>query len=142
MLCPVCAVELTIAERQGIEIDYCPSCRGIWLDRGELDKIIERTATFNAEPAPTGYRGGKKHPYRGTHHHERDDDYPDKPKRGYKGSKKHAYRGTHHHEREYEYGERRYRDDDRRYRDDKRRYKKSKKRRASDLLEEIFDIFD
>jgi len=42
MKCPVCQVELKIAERAGIEIDYCPNCRGIWLDRGELDKIIER----------------------------------------------------------------------------------------------------
>ena len=43
MNCPVCNVELRMSERQGIEIDYCPQCRGIWLDRGELDKIIERT---------------------------------------------------------------------------------------------------
>lgn len=42
MKCPMCDVELHIAERHGIEIDYCPKCRGIWLDRGELDKIIER----------------------------------------------------------------------------------------------------
>ena len=42
MLCPVCRVDLVLADRQGIEIDYCPQCRGIWLDRGELDKIIER----------------------------------------------------------------------------------------------------
>lgn len=43
MKCPVCTTEnLVMSERQGIEIDYCPSCRGIWLDRGELDKIIER----------------------------------------------------------------------------------------------------
>lgn len=44
MLCPVCKTNLTMSERQGIEIDYCPSCRGVWLDRGELDKIIERNA--------------------------------------------------------------------------------------------------
>lgn len=43
MKCPVCTTEnLVMSERQGIEIDYCPNCRGIWLDRGELDKIIER----------------------------------------------------------------------------------------------------
>jgi Zn-finger nucleic acid-binding protein len=41
--CPVCkSVKLVMTDRQGIEIDYCPSCRGIWLDRGELDKLIER----------------------------------------------------------------------------------------------------
>lgn len=44
MNCPSCNdVNLVMAERQGIEIDYCPNCRGVWLDRGELDKIIERT---------------------------------------------------------------------------------------------------
>jgi uncharacterized protein len=43
MKCPVCTnVDLLMAERQGVEIDYCPNCRGVWLDRGELDKIIER----------------------------------------------------------------------------------------------------
>lgn len=45
MNCPNCNVRLLISDRQGIEIDYCPQCRGIWLDRGELDKLIERSAT-------------------------------------------------------------------------------------------------
>ncbi|MFM8304196.1 MAG: zf-TFIIB domain-containing protein [Actinomycetota bacterium] len=44
MKCPVDDHALVMSERQGIEIDYCPSCRGVWLDRGELDKIIERSA--------------------------------------------------------------------------------------------------
>ena len=44
MNCPVCKdTKLVMSERQGIEIDYCPSCRGVWLDRGELDKIIDRS---------------------------------------------------------------------------------------------------
>ncbi|MBA1148038.1 zf-TFIIB domain-containing protein [Ectothiorhodospiraceae bacterium WFHF3C12] len=43
MQCPVCDVTLQMTDRQGIEIDYCPQCRGIWLDRGELDKLIERS---------------------------------------------------------------------------------------------------
>lgn len=44
MNCPVCSgTSLVISERQGVEIDYCPKCRGVWLDRGELDKIIERS---------------------------------------------------------------------------------------------------
>ena len=43
MNCPVCHVPLRITDRQGIEIDHCPQCRGVWLDRGELDKIIERS---------------------------------------------------------------------------------------------------
>ena len=44
MQCPVCDVALTISSREAIEIDHCPQCRGVWLDRGELDKIIERSA--------------------------------------------------------------------------------------------------
>jgi len=43
MKCPVDDTELMMSDRQGIEIDYCPKCRGVWLDRGELDKIIERS---------------------------------------------------------------------------------------------------
>ena len=44
MICPVCKdADLVMSERSGVEIDYCPSCRGVWLDRGELDKIIERS---------------------------------------------------------------------------------------------------
>jgi Zn-finger nucleic acid-binding protein len=43
MKCPQCDIPLALAERQGIEIDYCPQCRGVWLDRGELDKIIEKS---------------------------------------------------------------------------------------------------
>ena len=57
MLCPADQTPLTMSERQGIEIDYCPTCRGVWLDRGELDKIIERAtaaqpAVAPAQPAP------------------------------------------------------------------------------------------
>ena len=49
MKCPIDGADLVMAERQGIEIDYCPQCRGVWLDRGELDKIIERASP---SPAP------------------------------------------------------------------------------------------
>ena len=52
MTCPHCAVPLVMSERQGIEIDYCPTCRGIWLDRGELDKILERASAEMAPQAP------------------------------------------------------------------------------------------
>jgi len=48
MKCPIDNVELVMSERQGIEVDYCPQCRGVWLDRGELDKIIERSAQQEA----------------------------------------------------------------------------------------------
>ncbi|MCX6364284.1 MAG: zf-TFIIB domain-containing protein [Actinobacteria bacterium] len=54
MKCPVCNdTDLLMTERQGVEIDYCPSCRGVWLDRGELDKIIERSGEA---AAPSGTR--------------------------------------------------------------------------------------
>lgn len=56
MNCPVCNVPLTMSERQGIEIDYCPKCRGVWLDRGELDKIIEKSTIVNS-PAVSPQRG-------------------------------------------------------------------------------------
>jgi uncharacterized protein len=60
--CPVCkTVNLTMADRSGIEIDYCPQCRGVWLDRGELDKIIER-ATPQAMAAPVQHQPPPVHP--------------------------------------------------------------------------------
>ncbi|WP_088184817.1 TFIIB-type zinc ribbon-containing protein [Sphingobium sp. Z007] len=52
MLCPVCHVGLAMTDRQGVEIDYCPQCRGVWLDRGELDKIIERSGQGGGAPPP------------------------------------------------------------------------------------------
>jgi len=70
--CPVCGTGLTLSDRAGVEIDYCRTCRGVWLDRGELDKIIDRgvvetaRARSEAEPPRSGYRPG----YRGD-----DDDY-------------------------------------------------------------------
>jgi Zn-finger nucleic acid-binding protein len=52
MKCPVCTtVNLVMSERQGVEIDYCPDCRGVWLDRGELDKILQRAAQQDAPTA-------------------------------------------------------------------------------------------
>lgn len=82
MKCPTCAVALVMSERQGIEIDYCPTCRGVWLDRGELDKIIERSQSVRVEAPPAvpqgqpvrmaevpreAYHGGDRH---GGHHDE------------------------------------------------------------------------
>jgi hypothetical protein len=46
MKCPNCDNSLVMSDRNGVEIDYCPECRGVWLDRGELDKIIERSNQF------------------------------------------------------------------------------------------------
>jgi Zn-finger nucleic acid-binding protein len=55
MKCPVCEdVSLAISSREGVEIDYCPQCRGVWLDRGELDKVIDRvnSSGLGREPEP------------------------------------------------------------------------------------------
>ena len=75
MDCPVCkSVNLVMSERQGIEIDYCPNCRGVWLDRGELDKIIDRSVGAppqSAQPMPQQppqqppYQGQPQPPYQG-----------------------------------------------------------------------------
>lgn len=64
MKCPHChEVTLVMAERQGVEIDYCPQCRGVWLDRGELDKLIERSASQTAPvPQPTVYQQPQRRP--------------------------------------------------------------------------------
>lgn len=52
MQCPTCTdTALVTSERQGVEVDYCPKCRGLWLDRGELDKLIERSASMAPAPA-------------------------------------------------------------------------------------------
>lgn len=61
--CPRCGAMLTMSERQRIEIDYCPQCRGVWLDRGELDKIIERADVVRSPPQPFGApAGGRTQP--------------------------------------------------------------------------------
>jgi Zn-finger nucleic acid-binding protein len=52
MQCPIDGSQLVMTERSGVEIDYCPQCRGVWLDRGELDKIIERSVPAAAPPPP------------------------------------------------------------------------------------------
>ena len=92
MACPVDGAPLTMSERAGIEIDYCPTCRGVWLDRGELDKIIERNAEASAPPpqaqapqpaAPQQQQqapwGQQQQPYRGH------DNYGHKPPKRRKG---------------------------------------------------------
>ena len=74
LLCPACMVELTLSERQGIEIDYCPQCRGVWLDRGELDKILERTlATTGSKSREDDERVSTRDRYR-DRDHDRDDE--------------------------------------------------------------------
>ncbi len=114
MKCPADETELKMTERQGIEIDYCPQCRGVWLDRGELDKIIDRASPPSAQPqqTPEAYvRPTPAAPQR----------VPDQ--RGYQDDDR-------------DYAERRYRDDHRHYDNDY--YRKRKKR--SGILGELFDF--
>lgn len=98
MKCPVCKEpDLVMADRQNIEIDYCPQCRGVWLDRGELDKIIERAASTSA-PAPAPQAAAPARPVAPEpsysdhgfgHRYEKDDryrqGYPHKKRKGFLG---------------------------------------------------------
>ena len=74
MKCPICnSIDLIIAERQGVEIDYCPQCRGIWLDRGEIDKIIERSyapTPTRSQPERNNFYAGHRSSPNETRHHD------------------------------------------------------------------------
>jgi Zn-finger nucleic acid-binding protein len=108
MRCPVDNETLVMADRGGVEIDYCPKCRGVWLDRGELDKIIERSlgapapAAPVAPPAPQqhaapvyqpeprgqqGYRPDDRRPDDRRHDRDDDDDY----RHGYKKKRRESF---------------------------------------------------
>jgi uncharacterized protein len=81
MKCPECNNDLLLSERQGVEIDYCPACRGVWLDKGELDKIIERSnATNPSRPVENERVYHKEDSHYGSH--EDDHDYYIDPKTG------------------------------------------------------------
>ena len=88
MNCPTCKTALHISDRQGVEIDFCPTCRGVWLDRGELDKIIERAArefqpSPESDPSHPGYIPSRIPPVkeRQKSRYDDDDDYKWKKKR-------------------------------------------------------------
>ena len=95
MRCPVDNEALVMADRNGVEIDYCPKCRGVWLDRGELDKIIDRAMA--AAPAPVAQQVAPapqpapqhRHPAPPPRYHHDDDDY----KYGYKKKRKESFLG-------------------------------------------------
>ncbi len=74
MNCPICSVPLVMSDRQGVEIDYCPTCRGVWLDRGELDKIIERSTAelrpAQSTPAPAAPEQGYQNSVYYDKHHD------------------------------------------------------------------------
>ena len=82
MKCPNCNETLVMTDRQGIEIDYCPKCRGVWLDKGELDKLIERTSGY-AATGTSGFEEPKKqYPQPGGYN---DQYYKHKKKKGFLG---------------------------------------------------------
>lgn len=87
MNCPNCNETLVMADRQGVEIDYCPKCRGVWLDRGELDKIIERSAGYSPDPdykAQSGHNAYREqNPQSGGYYN--DPHYKHKKKKGFLG---------------------------------------------------------
>lgn len=72
MQCPIDGTQLVMSDRNGVEIDYCPQCRGVWLDRGELDKIIERNMAQTPPPPPPQQHA----PERGYDH-----DYDSRPRK-------------------------------------------------------------
>ncbi len=82
MNCPICNVTLLLAEKQGVEIDYCPKCRGIWLDRGELEKIIEKSSQYESGLYPEN-RYEKDHDDHDEHHYS--NDHRNKRKKGFLG---------------------------------------------------------
>ena len=86
MACPVDGTTLVMSARQNIEIDYCPACRGVWLDRGELDKIIERSAAESGPPpqAPQAPQA----PYPPQAPHPQQAPYPPRGGYGYKPHKR------------------------------------------------------
>lgn len=102
MRCPVDNETLVIADRGGVEIDYCPKCRGVWLDRGELDKIIERAAgSAPATPQPMPRDAGPAYQpeprsssqghYRDDDRRRRDDDDDDDYRHGHKKKRRESF---------------------------------------------------
>jgi hypothetical protein len=93
MQCPIDGSQLVMTERSGVEIDYCPQCRGVWLDRGELDKILERSGSAASAPPPPpaarpgydeGHRGAPGHdPHRSAQGYGGDDRYRKKKRGGF-----------------------------------------------------------
>ncbi|PYF07760.1 hypothetical protein C8J30_1154 [Rhodobacter viridis] len=92
MKCPIDNETLLMTERSGVEIDYCPKCRGVWLDRGELEKIIERVATVAPGFAPSsGHDQDGLRRHSSGHGHDNHDSHGRDPHHGEHASN--AYRG-------------------------------------------------
>ncbi len=93
MKCPVDHTTLVMTERNGVEIDYCPSCRGVWLDRGELDKIVDRSLADAAPPVALKepVRDTRPAPRRDDRRRDRDDDDDDNDRRRYRKKKRDSF---------------------------------------------------
>ena len=129
MLCPADQSTLVMTERKGVEIDYCPTCRGVWLDRGELDKIIDRVET-EAGQAPAAAlpgAGGAYPPGAGAPPAAPAYGYDDRPRDD-------RYRDER--PRDDRYRDERHRDD--RYRDE--HGSGHKRKRKESFLEDLFDF--
>ena len=93
MKCPVCKdVDLLMSERQGVEIDYCPSCRGVWLDRGELDKIIEKNSKYQPSNQQSNnhsnyFKNDNRNSYNKHNNHQQYNSYDNKHQTPYKKKK-------------------------------------------------------
>lgn len=85
MKCPNCNETLIMADRQGVEVDYCPKCRGVWLDRGELDKIIERNAAYTQGFGNNNYNDRKNDSYRDDSYYKNNPHYKHKKRKGFLG---------------------------------------------------------
>ncbi|OYW43410.1 hypothetical protein B7Z28_00860 [Candidatus Saccharibacteria bacterium 32-45-3] len=87
MQCPIDKTELAMTDRQGVEIDYCPKCRGVWLDRGELDKIIERNTAVSPAAASSRPYPDSSYPSQQYDKHGNSGEYSqEKPRRKRKES--------------------------------------------------------
>lgn len=93
MNCPKCNVPLSMADRQGVEIDFCPQCRGVWLDRGELDKIIERSGFSAPAATPPAPAPPQVPPPRDYRRDDDDDDYRRRGQDSQYGRKKKGFLG-------------------------------------------------
>jgi Zn-finger nucleic acid-binding protein len=98
MKCPIDGATLVMSNRNGIEIDYCPECRGVWLDRGELDKVIERESEYHQpQPSRQGYddRGyqDSRRPDQSYGHKEHYNDRGYQQQKGYHKKKKSSFLG-------------------------------------------------
>ena len=99
MKCPTDSATLVMSERSGVEIDYCPECRGVWLDRGELDKIIDRAEAEFAAVAPAAPAAAQPAPaprsqeprYNNPQYGDRDSNRGYDNRDGYRGKKKESW---------------------------------------------------